>query len=378
MISAVLVDDMRPALRELEFLLQKYPDIIVSGMYTDPITAIEKIGALRPQVVFLDIHMPQLQGIDAASKILDISPGTNIVFVTAFDQYAVEAFELHAMDYLLKPIDEKRLAKTVARLRKKAASKAEPQVAKLKIRCFGRFQVRWDGWEPIKWRTEKTKEIFAYLLHCRERDLTKDELLDQLWPENDPQKSIRQLYNGIYHIRKALQDYGIDRSLISIDSRYNLKLGQVDLDVGHYHDFEQGRIAENTAQLEALEALYQGDYLESEYYAWADLEMTRLENLYQQCLLKLARLYLEQRQFAEAERKLLQAYRKNPYEESITELMLTLYRETGEKTKAVSHFKAYTKLLKEELGLNPGQVLNTLHQSIITGSDSKMTGGRGT
>jgi len=164
MITAVLVDDMRPALRELEFLLKKYPEISISGMYTDPLAAIEKIGEMKPQVVFLDINMPQLKGIDAGSRILDLSPETDIVFVTAYDQYAVEAFEVHAMDYLLKPVAEKRLEKTVVRLQKKFSKAKEKHSLKLQIRCFGRFQMGWEGREPIKWRTEKARELFTFLL----------------------------------------------------------------------------------------------------------------------------------------------------------------------------------------------------------------------
>ncbi|QGG47578.1 response regulator [Heliorestis convoluta] len=364
MISAILIDDMRPALRELEYLLKKYPDIFITGVYTDPITALEKVGEQKPQVVFLDIHMPQLQGIDAGSKILDLSPQTDIVFVTAFDQYALEAFELHALDYLLKPIDEKRLEKTIARLRQKSYMSKEQPAKNLLIRCFGRFQLRWYGQVPVKWRSEKNRELFAYLLQNAERSISKDELLDQLWPEGDHTKALRQLYNGIYYIRKTLQDYGIDHSLISIDSTYNLNLGPVDLDVSYYDEFEKGHYTESIEALEGLEALYQGDYLETEYYSWADFERERLSILHLQCLTKLAQLYLKQKDFAKAESKLLKAYRRNPYEERVTELLLRLYIITGEKTKAIKQFEAYSTLIKDELGIKPSQELVALYQVV--------------
>lgn len=215
-ITAILVDDMRPALRELEFLLKQYPNISVEGMFTDPLSAIEKIGELKPQVVFLDINMPQLQGMDAASRILDLSPETDIVFVTAYDQYAIEAFELHALDYLLKPIAKERLERTLDRLRKKTPVVVENPSRKLLIRCFGRFQMGWEGQEPIKWRIEKARELFAYLLQNNKRKISRDELLDTLWPEDSPDRAVKQLYNGIYYIRKALEAYGIGSSLICI------------------------------------------------------------------------------------------------------------------------------------------------------------------
>ena len=364
MITAVLVDDMRPALRELEFLLGKYPEISIIGMYTDPLTAIEKIGEQKPQAVFLDINMPQLQGIDAASRILDVSPDTEIVFVTAYDEYAVEAFEVHAMDYLLKPVSPDRLEKTAERLIKRKSLVRKSNRRKLQIKCLGSFQVAWEGEEPIKWRTEKTRELFAFLLHKQGRDISKEELMDKLWAEDEPEKAIRQLYNGIYHIRKNLEQYGIDRSLISIDNSYHLKLGSVYYDVGRFYELEKSTPADRLETLEEMESLYGGDYLQDKDYPWAFFERENIEKLFQQCLIRLSEQYIVKRQFVKAENTLMKAYRKNPYEEIITEHLLRLYTETGEKSKAVRHFNAYAKLLMEELGIKPGDKLCDLYMSV--------------
>lgn len=358
------MDDERPALRGLAFLLEKYPEISIIGMYTNPLTAIDEIGRLKPRVVFLDINMPQLKGIDAASRILDGSPDTNIVFVTAFDQYAVEAFELHALDYILKPINPERLGKTVERVMKKKPMVQQGGDRKLQIKCLGGFKIAWENQEPIKWRAEKTRELFAFLLQNKGRDISKEELLDQLWTEDDPEKAIRQLYNGIYYIRKALEEYGVDSSIINIGSIYNLKLGPVDFDAKRFHEFEKGNRAEGIEELEKLEALYTGDYLEGDYYPWADLERERLSKLYLQCLIKLSEKFMEEKQWDRAENRLIKAYNKNPYEENITELLLELYIETGNKSKAVRHFNKYASLIKEELGIEPHKKLQELVRSM--------------
>lgn len=360
MITAVLVDDMRPALRELEFLLQKYPEVSIAGMYTDPFTAIEKIGELKPRVVFLDINMPQLRGIDAGSRILDLSPETDIVFVTAFDQYAVEAFELHATDYLLKPVAEERLAKTVARLCKKIPLAGEHHSGKLQIRCFGRLQMGWEGREPIKWRIEKARELFAFLLQNHSRNITRDELLDKLWPEDNPDRAVKQLYNGVYYLRKALENYGIDRTLLSIDNNYNLKLGAVDWDVARFSELFKKNPEDRHEGLEEMEELYAGDYLESELYPWSDLERERLAKLFERGLVELAAKYIQEQKYDLAESILLKAYNKNPYPEDISELLLKLYQETGNNINAVRHFNAYSALIRKELGVIPGERLQKL------------------
>ncbi len=361
MITAVLVDDIRPALRELEFLLKKHPDISIAGMYTDPLKAIEKIGELKPQAVFLDINMPLLRGIDAGSRILDLSPETDIVFVTAYDQYAVEAFELNALDYLLKPISEDRLEKTVARLRQKSAFNIrEKQSLKLQIRCFGRFWMGWEGQEPVKWRIEKAKEIFAFLLQNHGRNISRDELLDRLWPDDNTDRAVKQLYNGIYYIRKALENYAIGRDLINLDHCYNLRLGPVDWDVRRFCELLTKQPANRYENLEEMEALYTDDYLAGEFYSWSDNETNRLANLFEQGVIMLSKKYLHEQEYDKAEGVLLKAYAKNPYSEKITELLLGLYMETDRKVSAARHFKAYSALLVKELGIVPDQRLYAL------------------
>lgn len=360
MITAILVDDMRPALRELEFLLKKYPDISIDSMYTDPLSAIERIGELKPQAVFLDINMPQLQGMDAASRILDVSPETDIVFVTAYDQYAVEAFELHAMDYLLKPIAEGRLEKTVERLRKKTPAAREPHSFKLQIRCFGRFRMGWEGQEPIKWRIEKARELFVFLLQNHHRRVSKNELMDRLWPEDNPDRAIKQLYNGIYYIRKALEAYGIDRDILRINNDYNLQLGSADWDVRRFCQLSEKNTEDRLETLEEMETLYTGDYLEGEFYPWSDFERERLSKLYDQCVIELSKSYMSEKKYDQAENILLKAYNKNPYLEDISELLLRLYKEVGNTSSAIKHYNAYAALIKEELGIRPDKRLQEL------------------
>lgn len=116
MIKLILIDDEKPALKEFEYLLKDNKFIEIVGMYTNPLKAIDEISELKPEVAFLDINMPQMKGIDAASKLLEICPNLDIVFVTAYDEYAIEAFELYAMDYLLKPISQKRFNITLERI----------------------------------------------------------------------------------------------------------------------------------------------------------------------------------------------------------------------------------------------------------------------
>ncbi|MDA8443281.1 MAG: response regulator [Peptococcaceae bacterium] len=356
MIKAVLIDDERPALHVLEYFLKDYPEIEISGIYTNPLEAIDAIKRLQPHVAFIDINMPQLQGIDAAARILDASAGTDIVFVTAFDQYAIEAFELYALDYMLKPVNKERLERTVERLKKKKQPLLQAVASsslKLQIRSFGRFRISWENREPIKWRAGKTKELFVFLLHNHNRPISKDVLLDTLWPEENTEKSIKQLYNGIYYIRKALEAYGVKRTLLSIDSDYNMTLGDVEWDVQRFDELAQSSHFLQLADLKKIEEIYTHDYLAGEFYAWSDLERERLARTYEKCILRLAQILLEAKEYDQTEELLRKAFRKNPYNENVTELLLKLFRQTHNQGEALKHFKTYAEILMKDLGVLP-------------------------
>lgn len=116
----LIVDDERRARERLARLLAPLPEIEVAGEAADGLAALEAIGALRPDAVFLDIQMPGLDGFEVLRAIPEPRRPL-VVFVTAYDQYALQAFEVSAVDYLLKPVEEERLMRAVARLREQAS-----------------------------------------------------------------------------------------------------------------------------------------------------------------------------------------------------------------------------------------------------------------
>ncbi|MDC5838333.1 two-component system response regulator BtsR [Vibrio europaeus] len=117
MLSALVIDDELFAREELTELLEETGHIEVIDQASNAIEGLKKINQLKPDVVFLDIQMPQITGIELLAM-LDPETMPNVVFVTAFDEFAVQAFEDNAFDYLLKPVDTCRLEKTVKRLLK--------------------------------------------------------------------------------------------------------------------------------------------------------------------------------------------------------------------------------------------------------------------
>ena len=119
-LRAVVVDDEQLARDELGYLLGQLGGVEVIGQAGNGVEALSTIDRLQPDVVFLDVQMPGLTGFEVARRLLDNEAGAQIVFVTAFDQHAIEAFEVNAVDYLLKPVEGGRLEQALQRARRRA------------------------------------------------------------------------------------------------------------------------------------------------------------------------------------------------------------------------------------------------------------------
>src|ERR1700704_2585211 len=117
-IRTVLVDDEQLARDELGYLLGRVGGVEVIGQAGNGVEALTTIDWLQPDVVFLDVQMPGLTGFEVARRMLDQQASSHIIFATAYDQHAIEAFEVNAVDYLLKPVDPSRLQLAVQRGRR--------------------------------------------------------------------------------------------------------------------------------------------------------------------------------------------------------------------------------------------------------------------
>lgn len=118
MVRVVLIDDVELILKQLKYLLAKYNEIQVLAAYTDPIEALEKIKVLKPDLVFLDIEMPEVSGFFVAEEMMKTVPETAIVFVTGHEDYAAKAFDINAIDYILKPLSPGRVDQAIQKILK--------------------------------------------------------------------------------------------------------------------------------------------------------------------------------------------------------------------------------------------------------------------
>lgn len=115
-LKCVIVEDEIPAADELKYLISQYDFIEIEGVAYDGESGIDLIKEVNPDAVFMDINMPMKNGIELAANVKNFNSDIDIIFVTAYEEHAVKAFEVDALDYILKPFDEQRIEKTVQRL----------------------------------------------------------------------------------------------------------------------------------------------------------------------------------------------------------------------------------------------------------------------
>jgi len=138
----------------VELLGQEWPELKIAAACEDGGSALEAIAAHQPEVAFLDIRMPGLSGLEVAAAMAEASAHTRIVFVTAYDQYAIDAFERGALDYLLKPVSRERLAACVRRLKARAqGGRLDPEALAAALRQLGSTLPNTRQTPPLVWLT---------------------------------------------------------------------------------------------------------------------------------------------------------------------------------------------------------------------------------
>ena len=369
----VLVDDEYLPLTRLKTLLEKsnVSGIEIVGEYTDSFELLKDIEILQPNVVFLDIVMPDMDGLALGEKIQEIVPNVEIVFTTGFDQYAIDAFNLHAIDYLLKPVQISRLEKTLERLDQINIKVKEIKPRLTVIKLFGGLHVVLpDGrTQPIKWRTSKAKELFAYMLEHKNEMIFRDTILELFWPESDIDKASKQLYTAIYTIRKTLKNYGVEGVKISsplLSSGYKLVVENIVVDVEQWLSrlkllppIQQTTVDEH----EQVFQMYTGDYLGDCDYLWAESERERLRRLWLYHAQQLSEFYIKNESYIAAIKvqEKVQALFADAEDNYFT--LMKLYDLLNNTAAVEEQYWLLKKTLQEHLAVEPSEEIEEWYRS---------------
>ena len=207
-----VIDDEKPLLHDAQVAIEAAApgaELRLFDRSTDALAAIAEEGC-APDIVFTDIEMPGVSGLELAVKLKTLSPETRIVFVTGYSQYAVEAFQLRVQGYVMKPLTAEQVRVELSLL----PAPPQPQPEKLRVQCFGSFEVFWKD-EPLRFGRRQTKELLAYLIDRRGAFCTAEEIIAALWGESgDLRNDKHRIRNFVGDLKATLSSIGMEDALI--------------------------------------------------------------------------------------------------------------------------------------------------------------------
>lgn len=278
-----VLDDEPIALRVSKKIVQEVmPDSQITGFgNADQVfTYVEETG-MKPDVVFSDIEMPGMSGLEFAVHFKKRCPNAVIIFVTAYSQYALEAFRLHVHGYILKPLTADRVREELEHALEERNSQQQEQEdlspesdlkqrqrsiqEHLKIQCFGDFEVYWKNM-PLMFGRRQTKELLAFLVDRRGEACTPEEIAQALWKDNvdDPAGLSAQVRILLKDLNRVLDTIGREDIIISRVGKIAIRKDAIDCD---YYRMLAG-------DMDAVND-YQGEYMDQ--YSWAEITDGKLE-----------------------------------------------------------------------------------------------------
>ena len=260
--TILAVDDERRALNTLIQAIEgAEPNASVVG-FGSVEDSLEYAKTNRVDVAFLDINMPEMNGLLFAMNLKEIDPKTNIVFVTGHSQYALDAMELHPSGYVMKPATKEKVGLELKNLRYPVLIESDKRV---QVQTFGNFEVFVDG-TPLKFVSARSKELFAYLIDRRGTSATPVEIAAVLWEDKVYDKSLRnQIQAAISEMMKTLKEHAL--SEIIIKSWNQISVDRLKIKCDYYDMLDMVPAAVNA---------YCGEYMAN--YSWAEMTAAALSS----------------------------------------------------------------------------------------------------
>ena len=246
--KVLLVDDETLQLLRLENSVKAVLKDDETLVFSNPEKALDEAKKTRIDLAFLDIEMPKINGIQLAKKLKHINPEIKVIFVTAYDHYALEAYKIHASGYVTKPVSVEKIEAEIKELEKIVQLKP---TKKIQIKCFGNFEIFYQG-QPVKFAYQKSKEVVAYLIDREGSMVNINELNAVLW-EEDHKSYLRNL---IADIKLSLKAINCSDVFIKRHNECAIDINKVDCDAFEYKKDNPDAVR-----------MYRGEYMIQ--YPWA-------------------------------------------------------------------------------------------------------------
>jgi len=360
----LVVDDEPAMLIAMKRLLSKAEGVELAGSFRNAAEALEFVRDNQVDLAFLDIQIGEDNGLELARGLRSLCADADIVFTTSHTEYAIPAYDVYPLDYMVKPISGKRLEQTIARAasrRRASLGDADGHVPeRLTVRGLGCFEVFSRQAGAVRWRSKKSAELFAYLLVHRGRSVARTRIIEDIFPDMPLKNADTYLNTAVYQLRQALSLHGFKETVQSTQDQYRLDLNQMDVD---FIQFEQGveelsgiQTANEAVGLD-LERRFAGDLFEDKSYVWATAERERLAIAYDAFAKSLVSRLLTGKRYREAAQIARRLVSRNEFDEESNRLLMTAFGAMGDRQSLQNSYERYAQSLLQELGLQPSEKL---------------------
>ncbi len=258
----ICVDDEKLLLEDNVAVCEELPEVEKAFGFNRAMDALNWLDENEADIALLDIDMPDMSGLTLAQKIKEKHPDMPIIFLTGYAQYAVEAFQLHASGYLLKPLDVENLRKEINYALGQSSHQNHAH-DHINVKTFGSFDVFVDG-EPMKFKMAKCKELLAYLVDRQGGSVTRAESFAVLWEDRDYDRKMQKQFDVyIRSLRETMQEYNVTEMFEM--SRGSMRVVPDTFSCDAYRFYEGDVDAVNS---------FRGEYMSS--YPWARMTESRL------------------------------------------------------------------------------------------------------
>lgn len=245
---AIAVDDEPLMLGALTKAIKASSDITSVADFTSCEDALDFVQSNPADIAFLDINMRGMGGLSLAEKILAACPDCRIIFCTGHEEYAIQAFRLHASGYLLKPIDAADVQTEIDNIKRRSR-----QEKPLTVKCFGNFEAYVNG-KRLSFKRTKTKELLAFFVDRNGAGVTISEIGVALWEDDKGRKQHNYIHQLLLDLRRSLEEEGVDHILQQSNYSYSVDPEKIDCDYFSY--------------LKTGKPQFRGEYMSQ--YSWAE------------------------------------------------------------------------------------------------------------
>ncbi|MEK5233266.1 response regulator [Lysinibacillus sp. FSL K6-0232] len=369
MIRAILLDNEPLALHYFQNKLQAFQQIQVIQAFTSVESFLNELPMIEFDVIFLEVKLQELSGLEIADIVKTDRPYISIVFITSYQEFALQAYEIGGLDYLLKPINHTRLAKTVARIEHEFSIQQMLQQNThtiLNVQCFDQFAV-YSNNRLVPFKTEKTKELFAYFILHPNIPIHRDYLIEILWPELDYVRAKSNLHTALSYLRKALNTIGYDNCIIFSNKYYIFEKPNILCDLYDFQKFHEEFTKLKSPPISLIHqclAIYKNGLFVYDDYEWATTYKDKLTKSYIELLEKGFQITV----FSDTEKAmdfLNRLLEYDPYNEQKLEHYLYTLIQAGLHKQAYEVFQTYRQKLKEDLALAPSSTLLEISKKLF-------------